>query len=120
MNYIIKMMNGDKIKISLKTFEAIAKINKPGLIKVSELGGFINLSSVVSILEETLADDVEPINSKKTKLLFDGTNAIRIGGVWYDEDRDGVKLSLDYYHELKNKTGGDTTLLEDKIKMAIE
>lgn len=104
MTYIIKMMNGDKIEISDEAFKKISLLPTiSGMIKLNEIGGIINLSSVVSILDKQTAERLEDENPEKTirRKLGDGTNAIRRKGIWYDEDKEDVKLDVDYYKSLK-------------------
>jgi hypothetical protein len=106
MNYVIKMMNGDKIIITEEVFEKIAALpTLSGMVRIKELPGIINLSSASSILSEEKTNALELENTDKTirKKLSDGTNAIRKRGIWYDEDRPGVTLDTNFYKSLNYK-----------------
>jgi len=105
MTYEIKMINGDKFKISEETFNKLA--GKSGLIYIPDIKGIINLVSVASILPGELSE-----NSGNRRQLYDGSYAINKFGIWYDEKNPEVRIDLNYYPELKTSTNEQAKQIE--------
>ena len=102
----IKMMGGDILEVSQEV--ALALKDKIGLVAIKELGGMINMSSVVSILPKGLAKNEQ----KKTSIKCnDGSIANWKGGKWIDE-YSGAILDTRYYPELKE---AQLKMLEPKL-----
>ena len=91
--FIVKMMNGDKFKISEQTFNGL--MGKAGLVYLCDVKGIVNLSSVSSILPEELAENIG--NRRK---LRDGGYAVMKSGQWVCEHDNSIKIDLSYYPEL--------------------
>jgi hypothetical protein len=102
MNYIIKMMSGDSFKISEQTFAKLE--GKTGLVHFRELNAILNLNSVVSIVNEQLANS--SLTRKQNK---DGQWCIDKfkQNDWRLENNPEVKVDLSYYPELVNKYDSD-------------
>lgn len=96
MTYTIKMMGGDTFNISEDTFKKLA--GQTGLIHLKEIDGIINLNSVTSIFPEGL------IKKEITQVkLNDGTIAVKIFGIWYNQNNPEAKIDLNYYPVLKTE-----------------
>jgi hypothetical protein len=109
MRYKIKMMTGDELFISEETAINISKINnQSGLTRISELRGFINLSSVSSILPEDVSEEAERNNPKALKefVCHDGMIAVynAYKNIWHPKGNPDTKIDLDYYSELRKPT----------------
>jgi len=88
---IIKMMGGDKFKITPE--EAGNIIGKSGLVFVPSIKGMINISSIESVLPEDLV-------KKEAGYLHDGTKVIKKFGRWVDANNPNVNLNHSYYPEI--------------------
>lgn len=95
MTYQIKMMNNDTFNISEDTFQKLE--GKTGLVHFKEIDAILNLNSVASILPAELVNE-------KQRTLSDGTRIINKFGTWYLENNQEVKVDLNYYPELKERT----------------
>lgn len=105
--FIIKLMSGEKFKISEDSYKKLS--GKQGLVFISEIGCTINLSSISAIYPERQTDNFEKRKEQKIGVLHDGTLAKRYFGEWVDynnqmPDDNGnyspVKLDQRYYPEI--------------------
>lgn len=106
-NYIVKLMNGDKIKITEQDYKMI--IGKTGLVFISSIGEAINTSSISHIYPEEHEDK----EKQQVGYLHDGTRVIKYFGYWVDaytsnpDDVGNIKpVRIDpaYYHEVARDT----------------
>lgn len=101
MKYKLKMMGGDELYISEETFNKIASLpTLTGPIKIQELGGIINLSSMVSLLSEDVANEA----SQTRRQLHDGLWVIKKYGQWVPENNPEARIDYRYYPELAKDT----------------
>lgn len=103
MRYKLKLMTGDELMISEELFAKIAAMPSiSGVIKVNELGGLINLSSMVTCLSEDQAAIAEANNSKAIKRikLHDGIIAVSKNGIDWTNEYSGTKIDRLYYPEI--------------------
>lgn len=91
--YQLKLMSGEKFNISKEEVNLLS--GKNGLVFIQSLNGFINISSVSSILPLEIIDS----DRKKTK---DGQWCIKKFGQWYLEKDQDVRVNLAYYPELES------------------
>ncbi len=103
----LKLMSGDILNI---TDEEVKNIkSKSGLVFVPSLNGFINLSSVESILPEgTIKKDLYAINEG---YLRDGTKIVKKFGTWYLASNPDCRIDPQYYPEVAR----DEVLSENPI-----
>lgn len=102
MSYKMKFMSGAELTISDTTANSL--INLPelkGSVKVSEIGGVINLSSVEYILPDNVAQQANANNPKQQTIIkcHDGSIAIKKFGKWVDQFS-GADLDVTHYPEL--------------------
>jgi len=89
----IKMMSGDIFNITEQEVKNIKE--KSGLVFVPSLNGFINLSSVESILSEELIK-----YAKNEGYLSDGTRVIKKFGAWVLANSPEIVVDAHYYPEV--------------------
>ena len=92
----LKLMSGDCYFISDETAQKISTIQAKGLVFISELNAYINLSSVESIVSEEKIDR----SNLKEGWLNDGTKVVKRFGSWVDAENPNVRLDYSYYPEL--------------------
>lgn len=109
-------MSGAELKISNDVYENIMKMPEiKGVIKVTDLGGAINLSSMEYILPEEKAEQAN-INKANARIkLHDGGYAIKKFGQWVDENTE-AKIDLNYYKYLAKDLTHDEYLKLEKEK----
>lgn len=107
MFYILKMMGGEKFKITEGEFRKLAGVD--GKVYIKSCDSIINMSSVEAIFPEHSADMIIDRKSQQLGILHDGTRVRRHFGQWVVmgddviDDRGGyqpVKLDLKYYPEV--------------------
>ena len=101
-------MGGEKFNISKDDVNQLS--GKSGLVFLSGLNGFINISSISSILPIEIANP----DRKKNR---DGQWCIRKFGQWYLESNQNVRIDLGYYPELE---GGEKKQLDSPSSFAKE
>lgn len=87
-----KMMSGDLLDITEEEVKNIQ--SKKGLVYVPTLNGFINLSSIESVLPACA------VKNPNEGYLHDGTKVVKKFGIWVDTSNPDVKLDYNYYPEL--------------------
>lgn len=99
--YQITMSTGEKYNITDEEAVKIAGLDEmKGLVLIKSIKSYINLSFVVSIVEESKID-----RSKMTHgVLHDGTRVIKKFGQWVDANNPDVNLDYSYYPEIANDT----------------
>ena len=101
MNFIIKLMSGERFIINKSEYENIIKADKG--VFIPRLGSFINKSFVSTIYPEQKADEIEDRKSLQRGVLHDGTPVKRHFGQWIVADSQSdepVRLNTDYYPEV--------------------
>jgi hypothetical protein len=106
MNYIIKLISGDKITITEDEYKKLA--GKTGLVFIPSLAETINMTSISRIYPEN-RDALTVDRSKQSEaVLSDGTRLIKQFGRWYCADgmRDDkgnlcVEPDAHYYPEMR-------------------
>lgn len=105
--YIIKMMDGNKFKISADSYNKLD--GKEGLIYIPEINCTINISSISAIYPEDEKKKIEGKKEQKEGFLHDGTRVIKKFGEWViagEENPDDkgnyqpIKLDKSYYPEV--------------------
>ena len=94
----LKLMDGGKFNITKDDVNLLS--GKAGLVFLPTLKGFVNISSISSILPEELVDR-DRIQNR------DGQWCIQKFGQWYLESDNSIKVDVRYYSELleqKDKT----------------
>jgi len=104
----LKLMGGEKFNISKDDVNQLS--GKSGLVFLPGLNGFINISSISSILPIEIANPDRKQNR-------DGQWCIRKFGQWYLESNQDVRIDLGYYPELE---GGEKKQLDSPSSFAKE
>lgn len=105
-NFIIKMMNGDKIIVTAKEYSQIIN-NNGGIVTLTD-GTSLNTTRIESAFMESMADQIETKKQQMTGILHDGTRVKRHFGQWvlpeftYDDNGKEAPVRLDptYYPEI--------------------
>lgn len=106
MNYIIRMMDNTKFRVSKETYQKLS--GREGLIFIPELNSTVNLSYVASIYPASDRKKVER-GDQKEGFLHDGTKVIKRFSEWVvagEEILDDkgkiqpIKLDKQYYPEV--------------------
>ena len=89
-------MSGDCYWITESEALKISSIQAKGLVLIPSLGGYINFSSVESVVSEDKIDK----SNLSVGWLHDGTKVIKKYGNWVDAKNPEVNLDYSYYPEL--------------------
>lgn len=103
MNFIVKLINGDR---HVLTPDEYAALLKTGNVACKNTGAFVNLKSVSDAFSEDVAESVEGKPRQLHGVLHDGTRVVKQFGEWFDAvslDERGkycVRLDPGYYPEV--------------------
>ena len=107
MYYILRLMGGEKFKITEQEYKQIG--NAKGLVYIKSCSSTINVSSIASIYPEERADALEDRRKQLTGVLHDGTRVRRHFGRWIKDegfvpddngDYQPVRIDPVYYPEV--------------------
>lgn len=111
MQFIIKTMTGDKIKITEDEYKML--LNASGLVAFPSCGVTVNTSRIESVYAENHPDVIEDSKDQTSGRLHDGTRVKRHFGEWVDadhmtvDDRGNyvpVRIDANYYPEVARDT----------------
>lgn len=112
MNYVIKLMGGEKITITNEEFKNLT--GKSGLVFIPSKAGFVNISSISCVLP---IDNPALRANLKEGRLSDGTRVIKRGGEWRLAHCPDVKPDPNYYPEIaKDEVLSEEEYQADKNK----
>lgn len=107
MQFIVKTMSGDKIKITEDEYKML--LNSSGLVAFPSCGVTVNTSRIESVYAENHPDVIEDNQNQMYGRLHDGTRVRRHFGVWVDADNQTVddkgnyvpiRIDPNYYPEV--------------------
>ena len=105
--YILRLMHGEKFKITDDEFKQIA--GATGQVFIKSCNSIINTSVISSIYPENETDKIEGKRCQKIGILHDGSRAKKEFGQWFADAGDvpddkgnysAVKLDPRYYPEV--------------------
>jgi hypothetical protein len=103
MNFIVKLINGDRHVLSQDEYAALIRT---GTVACKSTGAFVNLKSVANAFAEDIAHEIEGRPKQTHGVLHDGTRVVKQFGEWFDAgsfDERGkhcVRLDPVYYPEV--------------------